>query len=203
MQNKVKDNNLDFYHLNLLQNGYALLTEEDLPFTSQEWEKIGNIIPTLKYETAPYGDSGEPMELEYFRIKKSYQPEIYHGELWKFFTSEKIIHLYQGITGLKDLYLDRCQIHKLKKGGYLGRHEDIAEHPQYKYTCIYFLDENYDGGELVFHPENASPISIKPPSKSLIIVNSTIAHEINTVTHGNRTSLCCFFSERKPLPKVA
>ena len=205
MQNKPKFDDLNFYQIkkqNLWDDGYVVVTEEDIPFSSQEWLDIKDIIAKLKYETDAYGDSGEPMELEYFRIKESYKPQIYHERLWELLTSEKIFCLYKGLTGLQDPYLDRCQIHKLKEAGYLGRHYDIAQHPQYQYTFIFFLEDDYDGGELLFYKEE-TPIPLRPKARSLVVNCSRIAHEISLVKRGTRTTLCCFFSEGKPLPKAA
>lgn len=80
---------------------------------------------------------------------------------------------------------DNYQILKYGKGQYFTNH--IDDHPQYhrRVSSVYYLNDNYDGGEINFP---RFEISYKPKANEMIIFPSTYVynHSVSEVTDGTR-----------------
>lgn len=69
-------------------------------------------------------------------------------------------------------------------GSRMSSHEDaILPMNGGGYTALLYLNDNYEGGEIMFTEEN---ISVKPSAGSLIIFPERTVHEVLLVKEGNR-----------------
>jgi predicted 2-oxoglutarate/Fe(II)-dependent dioxygenase YbiX len=102
---------------------------------------------------------------------------------------EKDLNLSQlYIKGINDL-----QLLKYETGGFYDWHTDHAGDviPR-TLSCILFLNDDYEGGELMFQdPQGKNEITIKPKSARLIIwpSNFMYPHTVKPVTTGLRYSI--------------
>lgn len=63
----------------------------------------------------------------------------------------------------------------------IGKHTDEVGHPEIKYGAVIYLNDDYEGGEIVYPDLD---LVIKPKSKSLVIHPGNIAHLVNDVKPG-------------------
>ena len=73
-------------------------------------------------------------------------------------------------------------------------HDDvqIGNPKVYYVSCIVLLNEDFEGGELLFR-ENLKIIQPSISTGSLIIFSSKLKHKVNKITKGSRYSLCTWY----------
>ena len=83
----------------------------------------------------------------------------------------------------------------VKGGHYIFHHDDCANNPR-TFSCIYFVNDDYEGGELCFSTLGSSAnkiphLTVSPQANSLIIFPSSFLsqHRINPVIKGERYSI--------------
>ena len=81
-----------------------------------------------------------------------------------------------------------CAIQRIQSGGAMGEHSDNYEETC-RFGCSVYLNDNFDGGELVY-PRLMT--SHKPINGRLVIHTATEPHLVNTVSNGTRYMLTCF-----------
>tara|TARA_R110002111_G_scaffold181887_1_gene247456 strand:- start:160 stop:723 length:564 start_codon:yes stop_codon:yes gene_type:complete len=143
------------------------------------------------FEPVEKGDTDESSSLLCLRIKK---PDI------NLYTSKKVenllgknefISFLKSQTNLKRIEIDRCQAHVYKTGDFLSLHNDTESCAEYKYSCILFLSDDYEGGEFkVYNRGNC--YSFKPNYGSLLIIKSGLMHEVCKIKKGIRKVLVFF-----------
>jgi len=77
---------------------------------------------------------------------------------------------------------------RFAEGGFMAEHKD-DETGVTDFGCVIYLNENFDGGELVYPNLNKS---LKPIAGSLVIHDSNEPHMVNTTTKGTRYMLTTF-----------
>jgi len=95
-------------------------------------------------------------------------------------------------SGLDSLNMDtnKFLVRDYGSGSYMTQHSDgysyvtkNGEEVKPLYTAIFYLNDDYEGGEISFTDQN---VSIKPKANSVIIFPSKYAHSVNEVKSGNR-----------------
>ncbi len=74
-------------------------------------------------------------------------------------------------------------------GGFINIHQDghsTVAHQQSKYTVLFYLNDNYSGGELVVPAMN---MSIRPQRGSIIIMDQETHHYVNKILTGYKNIL--------------
>jgi hypothetical protein len=179
-----------------LTQGYTILTQDELPLSEADWLQIEKAHANLAYLRAAVAETGEATSnLDYFRIKVSYKPEIYNEEIWAPINTPEMYDLYKAITGLHEPYMDRCQAHIYRQNGSLGRHSDISVYRDYLCTALIAISDDYEDGEFIIYNSEESPAYTKPKARSFLLTDSSIDHEVNTVKSGERKNICFFLSE--------
>ena len=101
---------------------------------------------------------------------------------------EKDLNLSQFyIKGVHDI-----QLLKYETGGFYNWHTDHSGDVPRTISCILFLNDDYEGGELMFQdPQGENEITIKPKSARLVIwpSNFMFPHTVKPVTAGLRYSI--------------
>jgi hypothetical protein len=196
---QLEDYTSDLYAIKrheYVTQGYTIITEDELPLTKSDWDVIEAAHKNLDYLIASVAETGEETaQVKYFRIKKSYLPEIYQQEIWDVLNTPAMYDLYKTVSGLNEPYMDRCQAHIYMENGFLGRHSDISVYKFYHCTSILMLNDDYEGGEFVIYNNEESPARTKAPARSLLLTDSRIDHSVELITKGDRKNVCFFFSE--------
>jgi hypothetical protein len=79
-------------------------------------------------------------------------------------------------------------IQRIPVDDYMGEHND-KNIPENKYGCVVYINDDYEGGELVF-PRMG--ITVKPKAGMLLVHSSEEPHLINTVRMKTRYMMTCF-----------
>lgn len=79
-------------------------------------------------------------------------------------------------------------IQRIPMNDYMGEHDD-KNVPENKFGCVAYINDNYEGGELVY-PRLG--LSIKPKAGMLVVHASGEPHLINTVKGHPRYMITCF-----------
>lgn len=81
---------------------------------------------------------------------------------------------------------------KYRTGDECTLHCDLAAHETRVCTAIFYANDDYEGGELVFPRQS---IKIRPRAGDVIVMPATedFPHKVEPVTKGNRYCVRCFF----------
>ncbi len=88
--------------------------------------------------------------------------------------------------------IEAIQILKYKETYHYGFHHDSAPNTPRTFSCIFFINEDYEGGELCFqNPNNTSEYKIKKKENRMIIWPSSFLfpHKVMPVKNGERFSV--------------
>jgi len=88
-------------------------------------------------------------------------------------------------------YLGTVNIYQ--KGDYQMDHNDFyseQEEKKMNYSCVYYINDNYEGGNLSFPELN---ISFKPQKNSLVLFLSKLNHRSEIITSGEKMISAFFY----------
>lgn len=91
------------------------------------------------------------------------------------------------------LYLQRCQAHILLPGGFIGCHVDAEYDASYVISVIFHLNCKYLGGEFVIYDGDLRN-SKKLNTRSVVLLDPILPHEVETVESGERITIATFWS---------
>jgi len=126
-----------------------------------------------------------------------------HDLLYKkliFNTCNDAIKKYQKIfISLQQLKLESINLLKYKKGNFYKRHTDAYYQVNRQLSFIINLNEDYEGGELIFYYPNDpqfaySKVLLKTGDLIMFPSNFMYPHSIQPITSGTRYSIVCWFS---------
>lgn len=89
-------------------------------------------------------------------------------------------------------YVGLHWVKRLKSGESMGMHTDLGpnnNNNEMVFGIVIYLNDNFEGGELYY---NELDYKIKPKKGSLLVHKSTYAHEVLTITKGERYFITCF-----------
>ena len=147
--------------------------------SNEEYQKLSN------YVNSPDQVSWikEPWSTE--RTEKDSIPEDILELLKKIFNTSRLNGMdYYGID-LSDAFLSQYLLTKWSKGSKMLPHVDTDAQKHQHIVCMYYINDDYDGGEIVFPDYN---LTIKPKSNSLIMFpgNENYVHGVLEVSEGFR-----------------
>ena len=98
-----------------------------------------------------------------------------------------------------EIYADYIGLVKWKDGDFQHPHADgeneNGKHPYHwrHFGCVYYLNDNYDGGEIYFPKQN---IELKPKPNTLVFFPGTLEylHGVKPTTKGIRYTLTSFWT---------
>lgn len=103
-------------------------------------------------------------------------------------------------------YESQWEIAKAKYSGILVLYQDgsgctdhvdtvfVNPEEMYNYSSVYYINDDYEGGEVVFPEIN---LTIKPKENSLIFLPSYLVHRVDNLTSGEKLTCPTFFREIK------
>lgn len=147
--------------------------------SNEEYQKLSN------YVNSPDQVSWikEPWSTE--RTEKDSIPEDILELLKKIFYTSRLNGMdYYGID-LSDDFLSQYLLTKWSKGSKMLPHVDTDAQKHQHIVCMYYINDDYDGGEIVFPDYD---LTIKPKSNSLIMFpgNENYVHGVLEVSEGFR-----------------
>lgn len=148
-----------------------------------------------KFEAVEKGDTEESSSLFCLRIKKPDTNLYTSKKVEEFLRKKEFISFLKSQTGLKHIEIDRCQAHVYQKGDFLSIHNDTESCPDYKYSCILFFSDDYEGGEFKIYNDGGNYI-FKPNYGSLLIIKSGLMHEVCKIKKGTRKVLVFFLKAK-------
>ncbi len=86
-------------------------------------------------------------------------------------------------------------IHKTNSDSFWEEHSDDAGGKEIKYGVVIYLNEDFEGGELVY-PD--SDISIRPKKGMLVYHPGSKKHRVSKVVSGDRYTLTSFIRTSRP-----
>ena len=114
---------------------------------------------------------------------------------WARFLNFKIVeimNLYLDLQNLKEFetipFLKQCDLLKYEEYGHYNYHVDASVNFHRILSAILFLNNDYEGGELLFKDMNDEEIKINPIPGSLVIwpSNFLFPHKVNPLKFGKR-----------------
>jgi len=91
--------------------------------------------------------------------------------------------------------LEGTQILKYEPGGHYTWHVDHGIHLNRKVSCIFYLNEGYEGGKIQFaFPSNDESLEVEPKKNRMIVwpSNFLFPHRVTPVEKGTRYSAVCW-----------
>jgi len=180
------------------EQGTLQFNAAELPLTSEEWQYIETMLSEVEYEHIVGGDAGEGHSVRVCRFYNDVEkPTALHErseEIHNIVMSQKMKVFYKEIFGTDELCLRRCQINLLHKDDYIGLHVDQDSNPDYLATVVFHFDEEYHGGEFITRDQCRGDHSYKPVSRTVLVNDCSIPHEVSKVESGERKTLACFLS---------
>lgn len=179
------------------KQGTLLFAKEEIPLTNNEWKYLEELVYSAEYEHVIGGDAGEGHSVHVCRfyndIDKPTPLNEKSEELSAVVMSKKMKTFYKQFTGTGKLCLRRCQANLLYKNDFIGLHKDQDSSPDYFATVVFHFDSTYTGGDFVTHG-NSGDISYHPATKSALVNNCFVPHEVTPIERGERRTLACFLS---------
>ncbi len=203
-QRKINSNcfslgQLDHLREELLSSGKVIVNEKFLPWNQSELKLIEERTSpkNIVYSRTEYGDTGERNPVSYFRLLHPEIQETFLPECLKLIRNKETKAFFLSLTGLSDFTIDRCKVHLYQKGDFIALHNDNESCPEYLYTVILLLSEDYIGGELIVKKDSCY-YSLKPEMFSMIVINSFLSHEVKEIFAGLRRAFVFFLRKVEP-----
>ncbi|MBN9413176.1 MAG: 2OG-Fe(II) oxygenase [Candidatus Paracaedimonas acanthamoebae] len=173
-----------------------LINKAELPITSKEWQSLENIVHNAEYEAPKKGDTNEHLSLKVMRAKKPGDPINYNEPLLKLLLKPELCCYLQQRLEMKSYFVDRVQIHHYQEGDFISMHCDNDSCPDYKFSLVLHMTEEYEGGEFRVQDKNKNIKSFRAPKHTLLITSSALSHEVTRVMSGERKVIVWFISEK-------
>lgn len=152
---------------------------------------IDNFLPNEEYQTLSNFVNNsdqiswikEPWTTE--RSAPNSIPEDAVKILKKIFPTARLNCMNYYNIKVNDNWENECLLRKWSKGSKMQPHIDTDAQKHLHIVCMYYVNDNYDGGEIVFPDYN---LKIKPKSNSLIMFpgNENYVHGVLEVLKGFR-----------------
>ena len=112
-----------------------------------------------------------------------------------------LIDIYKRISNIFDKSLHTQMIrmiHKTDSSSFWSEHSDNSGGDEIKYGVVLYLNEDFEGGELIYPDLD---IQIKPQKGMLIYHPGDEKHSVSKVISGNRYTLTSFIRKNKDRQK--
>ncbi len=175
-----------------------MFEEDEIPLTSEEWQRLAEILAESEYDHIIGGDANESHSVwvsRYFNdIDMPQALNVLSGDIEAIVMSPKMLSFYRQFTGTEKLCLRRCQANRLETGDFIGNHKDQDSSPDYFATVVFHFSENYGGGYFQTSSPGFQPQRYKPRAHMALVNNCSIEHQVTAVDDGVRLTLACFLS---------
>jgi hypothetical protein len=142
--------------------------------------------------------------LEEAEVSNSWRPQ--HADTGIYILPSKnhkiMIDINKRVSELfdKNLYVQMIRmIHRTDKDSFWEEHSDNSGSPNTHYGVVIYLNDNFEGGELLYTDSNTK---IKPEVGMLICHPGDRVHKVLDVISGNRYTLTSFITSKTDLAKT-
>lgn len=118
--------------------------------------------------------------------------EIHWTNLLCYFFKCAVENYLKDFDEYMNFQVSEIQILKYKVGGHYKFHTDFSPKVPRTYSCIFLVNDDYEGGDLVFkYPDSAKQYTVKRKKNTMIVwpSNFLFPHSVKPVTQGERYSI--------------
>ena len=176
----------------LVDNGYQFYSLDQFGLSEEQFGYLQAQTHEnqVKYTVLKGGDTGETASAEIYRLKHPANHNVNLDECINILESDNFKHFIARETLIPHFEIDRIQAHIYRPGDFLAKHID-SDSSDYLYTFVLILQSPEEGGEFVMFFGDEEYV-VSPPAGTLIILDSSIPHEVRPVIKGERKTLCAF-----------
>ncbi|MHC2332231.1 2OG-Fe(II) oxygenase [Bradyrhizobium sp. USDA 4454] len=191
------------FRVELLVKGTIVIGPQTL-FTLDELASINQLQAEIPEEEVRLGDAGDSHNVFVKRVRvdpPGRSPSNVDGA-----AAGQIIDLLERkdrgfalkriLGASSDYVIRRCQLHRMPPGSFVGIHLDAESDPDFEYSVIVQLAQDFEGGEFVVYPSAYEQQVFRPPLGAVLITTCRLRHEVKPVSAGERRSLVYFCSKR-------
>jgi hypothetical protein len=182
--------------------GYVTFAKDSHELEFIDWDLLTRLIPLDygQYEYIESGDTDESTSVYVYRVLLEGNPPTLmnadvSSKILKIVGSERALKFFEELTGNKDLFIRRSQIHILPKEGHVGYHIDSHSSPHYKTAVVFQIKHADAGGEFMVYPDNKPATSVG--HFDVLVTDAELPHEVKKVIAGNRISLVFWLADSK------
>ncbi|MFT0519135.1 2OG-Fe(II) oxygenase [Pseudomonas faucium] len=183
--------------------GVAYLPPGSGVYDEASWRQIDALInrPELPWEKILIGDADEKNDLHVARFMTDVEVPTYVNlpyslQMKALVCQPAIMNVFNTLFDGEAFFIRRMQVNKMKANSFIGKHLDIDSNPDYLYSIVLQLGKGFSGGAFTVYGQDGNVSrSITPALGSVVISDCTFAHEVETVTEGDRISLVFFVSK--------
>lgn len=191
-----------FYAGELKRTGSAMIPAY-MVFDKKELEELDAIQSGIPEEAVTNGDAGDTHDIYVRRImtdKTGEHPTVVNlpmsGEIIGMLSDDKRKRIFSAIFGSdSEYFIRRCQMNRMVKDSFIGLHLDAASNPDYEYSVIVQLGQDFKGGEFVVHADSDERQIFHPTYGTVLVTTCKLSHEVWRVLDGERNALVYFYSK--------
>jgi len=187
----------------LHNDGVVLLRAGEYPYSAEEIDELIALCLKLPH---PNG-IGEENRLAVGRIlvdpvdiargKRGYEPaKVEAPEIAQMIldvvASEKAMAFWADCFGQEEVTVRRAQTNFLYEGDEVGWHNDHEANPQYRFSIVIGLTDDYTGGEFVAQITPEDERRFRVNRGDVLVARAELQHAVSVVESGKRMSLVLF-----------
>jgi hypothetical protein len=182
-------------------SGTVVVQPEECPLNEAEWGRLSVLTehPFLEYEFVKLGDTGDTHRLFVgrFIIDKDHPQKVnsHADDVVGIVGSPKMMAYFEALIGVPALAIRRCQVNRIRPGGYVGPHVDRDANPDYLAAVVFQLGDNFEGGDYVVHHPRGGMMRYRVPHHVMLVSQCDLLHEVAEVTRGERKTLVAFLAQ--------
>tara|TARA_E500000318_G_scaffold83016_2_gene78547 strand:+ start:2342 stop:2926 length:585 start_codon:yes stop_codon:yes gene_type:complete len=118
--------------------------------------------------------------------------EVHWSNLFCYFFKNAIEQYLDDFKSFMTFNITEIQILKYRPGGHYQFHTDSSPGVARTFSCIFFVNDDYEGGDLVFkYPDTQRLYSVKKQKNTMVVwpSNFLYPHSVQPVTKGERYSV--------------
>ncbi|MGW1204585.1 2OG-Fe(II) oxygenase [Streptomyces cyaneofuscatus] len=187
----------------LHNEGVVLLAAGEHPYSAAEIDEVIALCLKLPGDTG-VGDENrlgvgrilvDPVDIA--RGERGYAPAEVEapeiaGEILAIVASEKAMAFWAGCFGQETVTVRRAQTNFLHQGHEVGWHDDHEANPEYRFSIVIGLSDDYTGGDFVARPAPEDERRLRVDRGDVLVAKAELQHAVSTVESGRRISLVLF-----------
>ncbi len=123
------------------------------------------------------------------KIKSADSSTIQSKPIFDVVTSVQSRKFITALTGLKHFNIEVCECHVCEVGDFIPQEWFEAVIKNSDYLVYFFLDEYYEGGELLITRDNHEELAYTPQSGDILISTCSSSHQVKSIMEGKRVHI--------------
>jgi hypothetical protein len=187
----------------LHNEGVVLLRAGEYPYSAEETDEVIVLCSKLPHPDG-IGDENrlgvgrilvDPVDIA--RGERGYEPAKVEApeiaqKILDIVASEKAMAFWADCFGQEEVTVRRAQTNFLHKGNEVGWHNDHEANPQYRFSIVIGLTDDYTGGEFVARVTPEDERRFRVNRGDVLVAKAELQHAVSVVESGRRMSLVLF-----------